>query len=632
MHDGYDSIIPVGRGRPPKRLSGTYHMSLPDPTDSHAEPSRGRLTLRRRREAQHGLARWMPGLHTLLRYEGSWLRHDVVAGLALSVMLVPTGIAYAVAAGLPGLNGLYATLAGLLAYALFGPSRRLVYGPDSALAALILAVVLPLSAGDPARAVALAGAMALVSGVVCLVGGLARLGFIVQLLSTPIRHGYMNGIAFTVLVSQLPALFGFGVEGGQVLQKLRGFVLGLFDGQADVTAVALGLATLLIVVVLRNSRTIPGVLVAIVLATLVTAQLGLEAKGVEILGRLPQGLPSPALPWITLADLATVLMGGVSVALLAFAETSVLSRSYAHKHREEVDPNQEMIALGMVNIASGLFQGFPLSSSALRTPVAEAAGSRSQLTGIVGAIAVAVLLLAGPDLLQHLPMAALAAIIIAAASRLFEFAELRRIYRMQRWEFWLSVGCSAGVIVLGAIPGIGLAVVLAIIEFLWDGWKPHSAILGRVDGLKGYHDLKRYPHARQIPGLVLFRWDAPLFFANAEPFSLQVRDAIAAAPEPVRWLVITAEPVTSVDVTAADMLTELHAELREAGIELHFAEMKDPVKDKLRQFGIFEHFGTDGFFPTIGEAVNGYLESHDVGWLDWEEPEQIPLPGKHTAS
>ena len=594
-------------------------MTSHDSSDPQPQPPRGRLTLPHSREALRGLARWAPGLHTLRHYEPAWLRHDLVAGLVLSVMLVPTGIAYAVAAGLPGLNGLYATLAGLLAYAIFGPNRRLVYGPDSALAALILAVVLPLSAGDPARAVALAGAMALASGLICLAGGLARLGFIVQLLSTPIRHGYMNGIAFTVLVSQLPALFGFSVEGNQVLQKLGNFILGLLDGRTHVMTLALGLFTLAIVVALRNNRVVPGVLAAIVLAILATDQLALHAQGVDVLGPLPQGLPLPTFPLIPMADLVTVLLGGASVALLAFAETSVLSRSYAHRHRETVDPNQEMIALGMVNIASGLFQGFPLSSSASRTPVAEAAGSRSQLTGVVGALAVASLLLAGPGLLQNLPMAALAAIIIVAASRLFELAELRRIYRMQRWEFWLSIGCSAGVIILGAIPGIGLAVALAVIEFLWDGWKPHSAILGRVDGLKGYHDLKRYPHARQIPGLVLFRWDAPLFFANAEPFSQQVRDAIAAAPEPVRWLVVAAEPVTSVDVTAADMLTELHNALREAGIELHFAEMKDPVKDKLRQFGIFERFGSDGFFPTIGEAVGGYLESHEVGWVDWED-------------
>lgn len=588
--------------------------------DTHTdEIPRGRLARRQPAAYRRGAARWMAGVHTLLHYDKSWLRHDLVAGLVLSVMLVPMGIAYAVAAGLPGLNGLYATIAGLVAYTVFGPSRRLVYGPDSALAALILAVVLPLSGGDPARAVALAGAMALVSGLVCVLGGLARLGFIIQLLSTPVRYGYMNGIAFTVLVSQLPALFGFAVEGGEPLQTLWRFFQGVRDGQANLTALVLGLATLATVLALRKSRKLPGILVAIAGAAVATGALGLDAHGVEVLGELPQGLPMPAIPLISRDDLIPVVMGGLAVALLAFAETSVLSRSYARKHREEVDPDQEMIALGMVNLASGLFQGFPLSSSASRTPVAEAAGARSQLTGVVGAVAVAALLLAGPNLLQNLPMAALAAIIIVAAAKLFEFAELRRIYRMQHWEFWLSVGCTAGVIAFGAIPGIGLAIVLAIIEFLWDGWKPHSAILGRVDGLKGYHDLKRYPEARQISGLVLFRWDAPLFFANAEPFTQQVREAIAAAPEPVRWLVVTAEPVTSVDVTAADMLLELYTELCQAGITLRFAEMKDPVKDKLRQFGIFERFGSNGFFPTIGEAVSAYLDTYNVDWVDWED-------------
>jgi MFS superfamily sulfate permease-like transporter len=304
---------------------------------------------------------------------------------------------------------------------------------------------------------------------------------------------------------------------------------------------------------------------------------------------------------------------------VSFADTSVLSRTFAARLRTPVDPNQEMVGLGAANLAAGFFQGFPISSSSSRTPVAEAAGARTQLTGVVGAAAIAVLLVFAPNLLRDLPNTALAAVVIASAIGLIEIADLRRIYRIQRWEFWLSMACFAGVAVLGAIPGIALAIVIAVIEFLWDGWRPHSAVLGRADGVKGYHDITRYPDARRIPGLVLLRWDAPLFFANAELFHERVLAAVAASPTPVRRLVVAAEPVTSVDVTAADMLAELDDALRAAGVELAFAEMKDPVKDKLRRFELFERFGEGRFFATIGEAVNAYLEVHPVEWVDWEE-------------
>jgi MFS superfamily sulfate permease-like transporter len=312
-------------------------------------------------------------------------------------------------------------------------------------------------------------------------------------------------------------------------------------------------------------------------------------------------------------------MGGVAVALVSFADTSVLSRTYAARLRMPVDPNQEMVGLGVANLAAAFFQGFPISSSSSRTPVAEAAGARTQLTGVVGAFAIALLLVFAPQLLQDLPHPALAAVVIAAAIGLVEVSDLRRIYRIQRWEFWLSMTCFAGVAVFGAIPGITIAIVIAVIEFLWDGWRPHSAVLGRVERVKGYHDITRYPEARLIPGLVLFRWDAPLFFANAELFHNRVLDAVASSPTPVRWIVIAAEPVTSVDVTAADAIAELDDNLHQANIELCFAEMKDPIKDKLKRFELFTRFGEQTFFATLGEAVNAYLTSHPVDWVDWED-------------
>jgi high affinity sulfate transporter 1 len=457
--------------------------------------------------------------------------------------------------------------------------------------------------------------MAVVSGVVCILAGVLRLGFITELLSKPIRYGYMNGIAFVVIVNQLPKLFGVSIDSVGPLRGLWQVGRSVLDGAANWTAFTIGAGTLAAILLLKPWRHIPGLLIAVVTATAAVGLLDLgTSAGVKVLGALPQGLPAFTLPWIGLADLSAVVIGGCAVALVSFADTSVLSRTYAARTRSYVDPNQEMVGLGVANLAAGLFQGFPISSSSSRTPVAEAAGARTQLTGVVGAVAVALLLVLAPDLLRNLPTSALAAVVIASAIGLFEFADLRRIFRIQRWEFWLSVGCFAGVAILGAIPGIGVAIVVAVIEFLWSGWRPHFAVLGRVDGIRGFHDIKRYPEARLVPGLVLFRWDAPLFFANAELFQERVLQAVADSPTPVRRIIVAAEPVTSVDVTSADMFAELEQTLRAAGIELHFAEMKDPVKDKLKRFELLEHFGPEVFHPTVGAAVDDYLADHAVDW------------------
>jgi high affinity sulfate transporter 1 len=558
------------------------------------------------------LGRWMPGLATLRVYEMAWLRHDIVAGIVLTTMLVPVGIAYAVASGVPGVYGLYATIIPLLAYAVFGPSRILVLGPDSSLAPLILAVVLAQSGGDPGRAVALAAAMAVVSGAICILAGLLKLGFITELLSKPIRYGYMNGIALTVLISQVPKLLGFSIEADGPMRSIWAILTAIAGGAINWTAFAVGAGVLVVILALKGSKLLPGVLIAVIGATVVVGLFDLSSHGVKVLGSLPQGLPAFSLPWIDMADLGPVLIGGAAIALVSFADTSVLSRAYAARTGRPVDSSQEMVGLGAANLAAGFFQGFPISSSSSRTPVAEAAGARTQVTGVVGALGVAALLVAAPDLLKHLPTPALAAVVIASAIGLIEVADLRRIWRIQRWEFWLSILCLVGVAVLGAVPGIGLAIVVAVIEFLWDGWRPHSAILGHPEEVRGWHDVTRYPKARQIPGLVLFRWDAPLFFANAELFDQRVLAAIAASPTKVRRLVVAAEPVTSVDVTAADMLAELDDKLAKAGIELCFAELKDPVKDKLRRFGLYERFGDDGFFPTIGTAVDAFCAANGL--------------------
>ena len=556
------------------------------------------------------LARWLPILGWVPDYERSWLRADLGAGLAIAALLLPVGVAYAQAAGLPPIAGLYATIGPLMVYAAFGPSRVLVLGPDSALTALVLGVVVVHAHGDPARAMAIAAGMAIVSGVVCLVAGAARLGFVAELLSKPIRFGYLNGIALTMILSQLPVLLGIDV--GRIMDPagFRRFLHILLNAGWHLPTALLGSATLLFLLLLRRWPRFPAVLFAVVLSTVCVVVLDLAAAGVALVGDLPAGLPQLSFPLLDASDLAAVLAGGVAVALVSVADTSVLSRTYALRLGQRVDPNQEMIGLGLANLATGFLQGFPVSSSSTRTPIAEAAGARTQLAGVVAALTVTLVLMLDSGLLISVPTSALAGVVIAAAISLAEVREVVRIARLEPVEFGLSVVCSLGVVVLGVLQGIGLAIGVAVLAFLWQSWRPHWAVLGRVDDVSGYHDVSRHPEALRIPGLVLFRWDAPLFFANAELFAEQVNTLIDTARDPVRVFVVAAEPVTHVDLTAADMLDDLRQQLEARGIELAFAELKGPVKDHLRRLGVFDRFGAERFHVTLAQAVGAYLARH----------------------
>jgi high affinity sulfate transporter 1 len=568
-----------------------------------------------------GLSRWIPGIAALRSYQLAWLPKDLMAGLVLTAILVPVGMGYAEAAGLPVIYGLYATIVPLLAYAIFGPNRILVLGPDSSLAAIIAATIVPLAAGDPDRLVALAGMLAIIVGALSILGGLARFGFISDLLSKPIRLGYLNGIALTVIVGQLPKLLGFSASGGGLIQETISLVQGVAQGMINWVAFGIGASCLAVVLLFKHRwRRIPGVLVAVVGATIVVGLFDLATRaGVSVVGPLPQGLPSFQIPQLTAGDLSALAAGAVAITLISFAETSVLSRAFAMRGGYEVDQNQEFIALGAANMAAGLFQGFPISSSSSRTPVAESAGAKTQLTGVVGAICIALLLIFAPALLQNLPDAALGAVVIAACLSLVDIRGIARLYRLRRGEFFLAIVCFLGVALFGVIQGIFIAITLALLGFIWRAWRPYDAVLGRVEGLKGYHDITRYPEARRIPGLVLFRWDAPLFFANAEIFREHIRQAVAEAPTPTKWVVVAAEPVTDIDITAADVLSDLDDDLARVGIELCFAEMKDPVKDRLKQYGLFDKLGRELFFPTIGRAVDSYVSTHQVEWSDWED-------------
>ncbi|MGA1676994.1 MAG: SulP family inorganic anion transporter, partial [Pseudomonadales bacterium] len=490
------------------------------------------------------------------------------------------------------------------------PSRVLVLGPDSALTALVLGVVMTHAQGDPDRAMAVAAGMALVSGMVCMAAGAARLGFVAELLSKPIRFGYLNGIALTMVLSQLPVLLGIDVGRLTNLAAIQRFVDSVLHAGWHGPTALLGITTLSILLLLRRWPRFPAVLLAVVLSTVCVVMLQLGGAGVVVVGDLPGGLPSLRLPQLGASDLSAVLAGGVAVALVSVADTSVLSRTYALRLGQRVDPNQEMIGLGVANVATGLMQGFPVSSSSTRTPIAEAAGARTQLAGVIAALVVTLVLLLDSGMLAHVPTAALSAVVIAAAISLAEIRGVARIGRLEPVEFALSVVCSLGVVVFGVLEGIGIAIGVAVLAFLWQSWRPHWAELGRVDDVSGYHDVSRHPEAIRVPGLVLFRWDAPLFFANAELFAEQVVSLIDAARHPVRTFVVAAEPVTHVDLTAADMLEDLRERLAARGIELAFAEMKGPVKDHLRRLGVFDRFGAERFHVTVAQAVGAYLARH----------------------
>jgi len=548
--------------------------------------------------------RWLPGVAVVRRYERAWLRTDLVAGAVLTALLIPAGMGYAQAAGLPPATGLYATIIPLLAYALFGPSRLLVLGPDSSLAPIIAVSVLPLAGGDPDRAVALAGLLAIMMGGALVIGGLAKLGFVTDLLSKPIRVGYLNGIALAVFVSQVPKLLGFSVDGETALADMRDIVDSTFSGDIDRTSAALGIGSIVAIVLCKRFvPKVPGVLVAVVGSMLVVWVQDLATE-ISVAGALPEGLPAPALGGLQWSDVADLIGPALGIALIAFADTGVLSRTFAARHNETVDGSQEMSAIGVANVASGLFGGFSISASSSRTPVAEDAGAKSQLVGVVGAVLIVVFILVAPEATAYLPTATLAAVVLVAAYGLIDVPAVRRFFQVSRTEAGLSVAAFLGVALIGVLQGIVIAVGLSFVAFVNHAWRAYRTELVRVDGRRGYHDVSRHPEGHRIPGLLIVRFDAPLFFANGAQFDDYVRSLVVAAPEPVHTVILAAEPITSIDTTALDELIELDDHLARHGITLVFAEMKGPVKDQLRRFGMGVRFDESHFYATLGTAVD----------------------------
>lgn len=547
---------------------------------------------------------WIPP--SLRGYELGWLRQDLVAGAALFAVLVPAGMAYAQAAGLPPVTGLYATVVPLIAYAAVGPSRVLVLGPDSALAPMIVAALVPLAAANEQRSVALAGLLAILIGAIMLVGSVLRLGIVTGLLSKPIRLGYLNGIALLVVVSQVPTLLGISVDGETAWDKLFAAVPKVLAGETNMAALLLGLASLALILVPRWLKwKVPGVLVAVVVSCLAVALLGLRDR-VDVTGALPQGLPAPALGGIGWADVVALLPAAAGIALIVFVDTGTLSQSLAAARNGKVSGNHEMAALGAANAASGMLGGFPVSASTSRTPVAVESGSKSQLTGVVGAVLVLGFMLAAPGVTEFLPSTTLAAIVIAAAAGIADPAGVRRLLGMSRSESLVMLAAFLGVTILGVLPGIVVAVGLAILDFLRRAWDPYRAELVDVPGVPGYHDVSRHPDGERVPGLLILRFDAPLFFGNGALLGSFVRNALDEAPPGTERVVLAAEPVTGIDTTALDELVQLDEWLERHGVDLVFAEMKGPVKDRLLRYGMSARFSPGHFYPTTSEAVRAF--------------------------
>ena len=561
----------------------------------------------------------VPGVAMVRNYRREDLNKDLIAALVLATMLVPQGMAYAELTGLPAVTGLYTTIAALFAYAIFGPNRILILGPDSSLAPIIAVVILPLAAGDMVTAVALASALSLLTGLVCIGAGYARLGVITELLSKPVRVGYLNGIAVVVFVSQLPKALGFSVDANTTVATFVETVRAIFNGEVIVQALMISLVSVVIIQVMRILWPgSPGVLVAAVVSIAIFKLVDLD---VATVGPLPEGIPRPGLPGIDLDMLGPLMVGALAVALVSFTDTGALSTATALRSGERVDPNSEIKALGAANILSGLFQGFATSASSSRTAVAMSVGSRTQLTGFVAAILVTAMLIWAPSLLADLPSATLAAIVISASFVLFDGKTVGWLFRVRRSEFLLSLGAFLGVVFVGILEGIAIAVLLSLANFVRRAWMPHSTELVRVRGLKGYHDRERHPEGWQIPGLLIVRFDAPLFFANAPRFGRRLQHFVQTVDRPIDRVLVAGYAITDIDTTGAEILSDVLDDLDARGLSFGFAELKGQVKDRLRSYGLYDRIGDENFFPTLGTAVKAHYRTREMGPDDPEEPD-----------
>jgi SulP family sulfate permease len=545
----------------------------------------------------------LANLSLLIRYERAWLRGDVVAGVTVAAYLVPQVMAYAQVAGLPPIAGLWAILPCMIIYAVLGSSRQLSVGPESTTALLTASIVAPLASGDPAKYASIAAELALVFGIFCLIAWVLRLGFVADVLSRPVLVGYLSGVALILIVGQLGKVTGVHVSGDTFLSELSSFARQLGNVEPATLGVALGTIAVLLVVQ-RIWPGAPGALIAVALMTGLVAITDLDQHGVAVVGMLTGGVPQPELPGLT--DVRQLLLPAVGILVVGYTDNVLTARSFATRRGYDIDANQEFLALGACNLGSAVVHGFPVSSSASRTALGDAAGSRSQVFSLVAFVAVLIVLLFLRPALAHFPIAALGGLVIYAAIRLIDLPEFRRLARFRRREFLLALATTAGVLAFDILYGVLLAVALSVIEMLARVARPHDAVLGRVPGLAGMHDVDDYPNAEQIRGLLVYRYDSPLFFANAEDFRRRALAAVSEYNGQIRWFVLNTEAIVEVDITGLDALELVRSTLTDRGIVVALARVKQDLLDDLVAYGLADSLGSDLLFPTLPTAVAAY--------------------------
>ena len=548
---------------------------------------------------------WAPGVAQFRGYKRAWLRGDLLAGLTVAAYLIPQVMAYATLAGLSPIVGLWAALAPLLIYALVGSSRHMSVGPESTTALMVVAVLAPFAAGDASRYAALAAVLGVLVGAICFLAGIARLGFLANLLSRPVLVGYMTGVALVMMASQLGKLTGASVVGDEFVDQMRSFARGMGDLHWPTMLLA-GVVLAFLLALDRWAPRVPGPLIAVLAAAAAVAALSLESEGIVVVGSVPSGLPTPAVPLVSPNELAALVIPAAGIAIVAFSDNILTARIFATRHGYEIDANAELRAIGVCNIAAGLTRGFPVSSSGSRTAIGDAVGSRTQVYSLVALALVLVVMLFASDLLAHFPSAALGALVVYAALRLIDVSEFRRLARFRRSELVIALMTTAAVLGIGVLYGVLAAVALSVLDLLRRVARGHDSVLGFVPGVAGMHDIDDYPQAELVPGLVVYRYDAPLCFANAEDFRSRALQAVDDYPQPVEWFVLNAEANVEIDMTALDALDRLRADLEGRGILFAMARVKQDLRDALKAGGLLTKIGDERIFMTLPTAVEAF--------------------------
>jgi len=561
----------------------------------------------------------LPNVDTLIHYERAWMRDDVIAGITVAAYLIPQVMGYSQVAGLPAFTGLWAIMASLTVYAIIGTSRQLSVGPESTTALMTAAVIGPMAAGDPARYAALVAALAVMIGAIALVAWVVRLGFLADLLSKPVLVGYMAGVAVVMIVSQLGKFTGVEVDGESTTAQVKSFARNI-DGTNAATLVVATATLAFLLVAAKLSKRFPGPLFGVVLATIAVVVFSLDEHGVAMIGSIPSRLPTPRLPDVSVRDLVSLIFPAVGITVVGYSDNMLTARAFAARHGHVINANQEWLALGGANIGAGLIRGLPVSSSGSRTAIGESLGSKTQLHSLVAVVAVGASLLFAGSLLARFPVAALGAIVVYAALRLIDLPEFARLLRFDRAEFAIAVVAAIGVVVFGALYGVLIAVSLSIIELLRHVARPHDGILGYVPGIAGMHDIDDYPEAALVPGLLVYRYDAPLCFVNADDFKRRALSSIKRFDAPVEWFLLNAEANVVVDITAIDALEELQHALDRRGIVFAMARVKQDLFAQLAAAGYIDRVGRDRIFATLPTAVAAF-----ASW--YEERHGEPPPG-----